>query len=380
MYNNNINIFNMDNLQNIKHILGPISLTELYDGKKCVYIFGDNHKIETRCHHDNNHVHIKEYIEKILFFQKNQKNHIPVHILVEYAFPENYPTKRKTNMKLDCYIHHIFNHLTSDENISHYRNIAQVHSCDVRYFDGYHNPAFEMCLDLTHSFVCDFDNLNKEFHEASYPYYNDHMKKCVNYMKYKLNELIIEYHEKINNIVNFNKLIDELGNDKNIVHNLIQKNIQKIKDHDLREKINDYFLKRIENEQKLLKSIFANNTFQNLLDPKQCFHNYDEYMKFTKDINELLTYYVGMLSSFCDLDAYRMDYYTMARLFKTDSNGNEKTKIIIYAGDSHADTYIDFLKFIGFTQKARVLNDEKSDTFQCIDLTQGNFTIPFFSL
>lgn len=82
---------------------------------------------------------------------------------------------------------------------------------------------------------------------------------------------------------------------------------------------------------------------------QQVLGNAETYLR---EMNQMLDDYIKFLSS----DALLMDAYTLARMFRKFPNGKHvpSTQIVVYAGDAHIQTYVDFFsKVLGINPDFR---------------------------
>ena len=164
-------------------------------------------------------------------------------------------------------------------------------------------------------------------------------------------------------------------------NSFITKEMDKIKDHKLRQKILDFIEKELLNEI-LLCQLVLNTSSKDILDYMAGGDKVSD-ITFINSFNSILPCLIGF-------NAIIVDAYTIARIFK-DFDMTEMQKkaykgaidqpinahnIIIYAGDDHCLRYRKFLQSIGFDVYVRSGDFGITET-TCLDISK--FKTPFFS-
>jgi hypothetical protein len=164
-------------------------------------------------------------------------------------------------------------------------------------------------------------------------------------------------------------------------NSFITKEMDKIKDHKLRQKILDFIENELLNEI-LLCQLVLNTSSKDILD----------YMAGGDKVSDItfINSFKSILNCLIGFNAIIVDAYTIARIFKDFDMTDMQKKaykgsidqpinahnIIIYAGDDHCLRYRKFLQSIGFKQYGKS-GDFGISVTTCLNIS--NFKTPFFS-
>lgn len=369
----------------ITHVIGPVSLTEMKSNKynKHIYLFGDMHVKKAKMNITNNAITIDKFIDKTI-----TNNHESViHVFVEsYFYHRN--NANCVQDYVDCYLSDT--DIFFRESLSFYkkntpynrknkyikRDIAQFHYVDVRdrllksdsvilkfEFDDIINMFSNEVVynKLYNSFETNIKKLNiirKEYNICNFLLLlkNNYVFGCSN----------------IETFINILQVIDKS------LSKLIIKQLNKIRDNDIKNSICTFFLKKIIEQLELMIICLK----PELYDQAQMICSKQDSDTIMITINEIINTCLVIKSilsleqPMLKINVFLMDCYLICRLFKTDSEANTKDKVMIYTGTAHTKNYIEFLTELGFeTVKSVENSNEESADFQTIDITQFD---PFF--
>jgi hypothetical protein len=371
--NINDNSISQENISYKKYdyIIGPITLTELYSAKynKRIYIFGDIHALENDCNYDNS-IRIDQFISETV---TNNPDKI-IDLFLEVS-KNDYNREEKFNYidyVTDTFESCLINKCKEHDNLRvHFTDLREV----ITEFKNFNSEL--LGLDIY------FKLLEEESLKSSQ--LSDSFDSKAHYIE-EINDDIKKL--KKNKFLKLNK-----NNYKKFLYNYLE--IYKTKLRDLYKQsdrsnqlsmkyFKNFFKKCIDNE---LKSLNIDDKF---------WQKWDEFNNFIK--KKSVTYEDVLSNKYLikDIDKIKlpimcvMDYYAMIRLFKIFNIENlekKRTRIdsktvnnaIFYAGDIHANYYIDFLKSLGF-EIINQTKQNKSDLYRnsrCINISQ--FKQPFFT-
>jgi hypothetical protein len=361
-----------------KFIGGPKTLTLQWseEYQMMLYIFGEYHSDEMNCSQIKGYnsslytMPIEEFLAKVITETDafiDLYIEIPAYLkeINEYKdnfkpFPETYRLTELLKKFRKC--------IQYTTRAAKECKLARVHYFDIRYKDinGQLEPVNDIGFVKLYTQVL----LNKE----------NQSEKIASFKLFS--ERSIEFQKILNGSA-----------DKDITKNIdfwksyiysnsfITKEMTKIKDHKLRQKILDFIEKELSN-QILLCKLALNTSSKNILDYMAGNNKVSDFT-FIDSFNTILPCLIGFNSIIADA-------YTIARIFK-DFDMTEMQKkaykgsidhpvnahnIIIYAGDDHCLRYRKFLNSIGFKVYGRS-GDFGSTKRTCLDISK--FKTPFFS-
>jgi len=321
-------------------IEGPISLTEFKSEllHKHIYLFGDEHTREGKC---KNSIRIDQFIEKIVLDNKDKT----IDLFLELDFPNSgrdtkYQIEKTDNnityLPTPDYITDIFHKFyfcfQHDKKDCKYTNL-RTHYTDIRYLG-------------TNKYVVDYvNNVNNVYHTIQARkilrlYNKNDSKQAIKGIIADGLKILAVLPVKIEDMYKVAK---------------VQKQLDNIKDKNLVDLIYKHF------DNKLTSSLFNAEV---------------EYKSYTEDtdidqirigINYLFDYVNSLL-----------EIYIIGRMLRSFNN-KEVNNIIVYAGDEHIKSIINFLstipemKMVGPVES----NNRNNGNFQCINTSLFNQS--FFS-
>ena len=351
---------------NLKYISGPVSWTGFEFGNKAVHFFGDAHESkengceelneDIRCF-DSNSVDYAYYAKKIkincmsidgliraIYETNGEKNDFYADFFYEYP----YETKKKRHAKYEVYAEQIgFLADIHDYNVNIINNffsekvnpMANFHPIDIR-FDWTKSDTEiprHLPLDL---FTVIYGLLlqgNMDITDSQEIFANDILDL------FKKGEL--DYYKSKNYILFIKNLINQLSNwkDKTIYHRnfllWLEKIYAHVTTHGMGGKIeNTMFasirmLESLNKKQITFKGINISEYIQKFFETKL-----NELMNKNKNVTDTVEY---LENTMVELGGSIMDIATLTKLFKRLAN-DEPQVIIVYAGDSHIESYVKF--------------------------------------
>ena len=332
-------------LNNVKYIIGPITLTEHYSKelRKTVYVFGDVHELESKCPPDvgtANSMRIDEFIEQILFENSDKV----FDLFLEVLYPEEL-TIAKRGYRV--YPHTNFLKILKDifqECFYHKGNCLypnlRAHWTDFRdedYVYGVKTGGLtvgNLCQTGGSLFVSSYENRGKD----------DRTNTETEGLRKELFAMM-------------DNLPQNARDPASVLDNpVISKQLNSIKSSGVKDYLISSFLER------------SGRATTNLWDLKR--QGSKNYQSIGVEAIEL-----------CDSI---MDLYLMARMFrefkrKEMSEGRyskSPSNIIVYAGEYHSNYYRNALAALGFEMVNKSVSTEKGRNYQCINVEKF---YPWFS-
>lgn len=317
---------------NLKYIKGPVTLSEHKNPKydKHIYLFGDIHVIDTYCPGDmnkNNSEYFNKFLKQLLSYWREKDPDMILDYFIEFGFRGAKTPKFLIGESYLGYYQELYNYFLNCVKIR--KNVCEFKNLRLHY------------SDTRHGFP-ETDIVN-EFGQIILSKKNIQLKS--NYFNWDSFTKLLSSPEKIFQINKIDKQIDGVK-------------YPKVKKLLIREKnkviITSKFLsKKIDAIKKLmLKGLIT-----------------DEVIIFDHTLLLLVKNKI-------------MDIYLFARMFKEfkPKYKNQLSKpaenILIYVGNTHATTYREWLKELGFSIKEKVSDNILID-YQCVNVS--DFKQPFFS-
>jgi len=364
-----ISKLNINNIEDLKYITGPVKMTVLTGLNRIIYLIGDVHiytnkgfecePYNEKKEYNNNSLYFPDYLFRLI--QKNKKEQFDVFIELAYA-----QDKKKSSYEEGML-----------ENI---------------------NRLFEICLeDLNYKDPCRKKFPNLRFHAMDIRKYSDNfigdnislVTSFRNWMDdNKKNQVNIKLNRE--HVIFISKFI---GNKDGTYDNIDKKFWELI---GFSDKLKKNFMDMPDKKVKEVIMNYYSDKIKKLINPKlnveiklMMLTNGKEEMNFEKDNYDALFYF------FIEYGVYIMDIYILGRLFKKfndpDKNKQFTKNSVIIAGNSHIKNYEEVLKKIGFNvvfnyEVSRTNIDSMIDHYfelekegstelqkRCIDLDNSNF-------
>ena len=338
----------MGNIQALnKSVLsGPVSGYYLTDGKKKIYLFGDEHySLEQQC---------SKYSKNIIEYLDDMFLSTDVHI--DFFLESNYSDIERKRKDYMMYPEH------------------SILSILINHFKSYG------CF-LKDNKLCQQTFPMVRFHAADYRFTTEctPMKQVNEIWETIMIAIIILHSRRRKSVV---EILDKIHEQLKPVNTFdkIQKTIRKILNCDKLKKQIDKCSPAV--QAKIHK--YINDKFN--YNAKVYKFSYEEIMEKFNEIYEnrheyyFISQIISCLSQIAGILIYVfiivMDSYMISRIFKNYPDNSEEMmkNIIIYAGDAHIQEYVDFLtKYMGFKIKSIAKSDEK----RCLDIK--HFKQPLFN-
>lgn len=190
-----------------------------------------------------------------------------------------------------------------------------------------------------------------------------------------LDNIIKLYEDNQKYFKDVTTLITEV--DKRYKNFKLEKQLEHIKNNDVKTKLIQYIEHNInmqankDNSYNIALSLEKMIDILKMVKKQATSDNVESLLLKTDIIKHADNLYMGMLKSL----VYYMDMYLLARLFrefksKRGFNSHEPKYVIIYAGNSHAEHYREFLKILDFDMLKEIKVSNKYDN--CIDIRELN--------
>lgn len=312
------------NINDIKYIKGPETITEMYNEKtgQRIYMFGDYHAKLSKC--VNEAIDIQTFIKNILL--ENQTKIFDV--FVEYLYHKN--------------------------------------DIDIEYKESYLTDVFKefkSCLYVDKK-MCKYKNLRMHYSDIrKYPY-NDDIKTII---------FIYQMFEYFSNI------LDLLSKNINEYRKIYSQEVSRIKsvlknmEIDMKEPIT---LSRLVNNSKAKKNLDKDSPLKNIIN--KFIENNNKVIHWNdimstldltpKDSVHFKNKIISISNTFTELFVNMTDIYLICRVFKKSL---DTKNIIIYMGQVHIDTYEQILLSLSFKKiNYSGSTDIKNKKFQCLDISK----------
>jgi hypothetical protein len=354
------NCINPSPYNNINYIYTIYKITNLYstDYNMNIYLFGDYHTKNYKC---NNNVDIESVSSFILNQIKTSNDFVDLFIELPLIDKNTDRELIKYNTYISDLNINLYNCLYWDKYNCIYPHL-RAHNIDVRSSEYIHEyfKLFNLAYTLHISFKTLYKNIDNTLDE-----------KIIKELKFNFRKYRNYYHSINKKNVFDNK--ESIINYFNDVYNYtkIEKQLNNINDENLRFKIKNYF-----------NNILTNYNFSNILSD-----NIDNFIDSFKQIinkDDLIKLYLyqfnNIMSTYITCSSYFMDFYTIARLFRTykylpNKYSGRATSIIIYTGNYHIEIYKKFLLSIFFNIKISLMNENIKD-YECLNIE--NIKQPIF--
>ena len=309
-------------LENIENIIGPVSYNEFtYKGQN-IAIFGEIHNVLSGCD-DLPMFDSLSFSSFLISLLTQSSETYDVFVELHYKNPKRPDYLPYTNIMLSTILVDFGGCLRAEKNCP-YKNL-RAHYVDYR-------DIYEMYSDKEL-----FLNISKNPHllppnQLIGPiYYSLHF-----YLDLNQNERYQFYNNIMKNIqLMFNTEIHLI---KSILDDSTTKIAKQLRNSPLREEITEFAYKML-NDYTV--------EFHNLLDENMIFltttRNFSKAHMASK---KTYIFFEKLVLKFMDLSLIIMDAYTLGRMFRTYQSSATAKNILVYAGESHAKVYVQFMHFI----------------------------------
>lgn len=334
-----------------KFVEGPVKIIEYFSQNlnKHIYLVSDLHVSLSTCV-PNSSIHIAKFIDNIL--NENKDKIIDVYFEVEFI------SKKLNEKKLNINV--IRKTDREPKDINDYLTQTMVY--------------FKDCLDIDKS-TCPYKNSRFHYVDIRFDksifflslYYNT-------YLQDKSNIERISFKEALYNIISVLYPLDEKIIKLIMNKYKLSRQLDNIKDGDVKNKILSYFNKKINNFREELDWLINKYNSINVINFNVWFQ---KWMHFTLEFGSTI-----------------MDIYTVSRIMRSFKNGPDAKYILIYCGEAHIKHISEILELLKFDEIAKSTNlikgvDSKNLVhlikyglignipFQCLDIS--GFKQPFFT-
>lgn len=369
-------------------LIGPVRLVEYKDPERYIYFFGDYHSIEPKCFNDEGKkTEVQDFLEFVL--NENKKNTIDFFLEI--------PSIEEGDIHLgNSYIDKIADKFIDCFKVDKKNCSKKYPNLRAHYVDRRQEPIFENISSLTRIVLDTKRALYSSFKDTGVILSENEKKRILLEPELNAKFKLLKFRKMLYHIY----LRNFLSNSKTSINDILTiftdhtllltkikfyKQLENIEDKKTANFIKEYF------ENKL--SSFQNRTLiieflEEFL--SQPYNKAKDNDKGTKKVYNKLSYeeILFYLEEILKYNAYYMDAYTIARLFRNYENpksGREKAEkakyIMVYAGDAHIDNYLDFFneynsKFGVSSETQEAVSNFQEIDYQCIDLAK--FSLPFF--
>lgn len=341
---------------NIKYIYTISRITNLYSTEynMNIYLFGDYHTNKYNCEHIDNTTSVPLFI-----LNQIKTSNDFVDLFIETPLIEK--NTDKEILKSGTYIRNLKNKLYDclfwNKNECIYPHL-RAHNIDIRSSSHIHQyfKLMEYLTTMYISFKKLFDNKD-----------NTKNDELINQLKFDFRKFR-NYYNIINknNVFQDKQSIIKYFNNEVYKDTKIEKQLNNIKNENVKFRIKKFFY-----------NILNNYDFEYILQDNinEFFDTYNKsYKKNKQDFKQLwaLLNIGGIMETFGTCSAYFMDYYTIARLFRTYKEipgkySKRASSIIIYAGEYHTELYKKFLLSLGFNINLDIENKEIYE-YKCLNI------------
>ncbi len=324
-----------------KYVEGPMNCTYWISKKynKQIYIFGETHEVEKKCKNVDG-ISIRDYLKKLY---ETTDVFIDFFLEIEKFNIDNPYKNRDDTTTLEQLRNGFSKCIHPKTRQDKFCSLARTHYIDIRY-----RSDIEFVKWTLYLYILDGEDLFKKINKNKISFLNYIESITVNKMDF-LEQIAYIYEE------------------------LVLKKILKNREYGI--EIYKYF----ENIMDFYINIHYDTIKKNALNILKIKGEIDEKIReeYKKEFQDISVFCINMIT-------YMTDAYTLSRIFNefnTDNNFDgptTPTNIIIYVGDSHAETYRTFLLTRGFeliqstgkTIYDRYYNYSDINNNGCIDMSE----------
>lgn len=359
----------------VDYVYNLYSLTHLHSDKykMDIYLFGDYHNITgNKCKGKENKLNVDQFIINQIEHPNNQNKIIDIFIEIDPQTKDTSIDKYNKITYMTKLAQKLGKCIEYNKKECKYKNI-RAHYTDIR------TPftIYSMIQDIYYFLKWININNNEQLNMCKQKIFN-----FFNFLKNK-NNIIFLYD--INSNIDSNIKLWKL-----LKYTKIQKQLDNIQDENIKENIINFFNNKYVNNKNFEKYYNFSN-YKNMLNSIEEFYKLLEE-KNTLDNNYFNTKYEtyrkifnSIYASFIVLFSFYIDIYLISRLFryynvKETQTSNIKYQkrsenIIIYTGDAHIETYVNFFEQLGTFTKT--IEKVKNTNDLCLDIR--NIEQPLFN-